>query len=69
MRYAVVISRENGMYGGHVPDVMGAIGIGDTPDEVLEMIRGDLGRHLRALRAEGKRPPRARTQVVYLEVP
>jgi predicted RNase H-like HicB family nuclease len=69
MRYAVVIERQNGAYGGHVPDVLGCVGIGETPDEVLEMIRGDLGRHLLALRAEGRRPPRPRTPVVYLEVP
>ena len=53
MRYMVVIERGDKSWGAHVPDLPGCIAVGETRDEVLQLIREAIDFHIEGLRQDG----------------
>ena len=53
MRYMVVIERGEKSWGAHVPDLPGCIAVGETRDEVLQLIREAIDFHIEGLRQDG----------------
>jgi len=53
MRYMVVIERGEKSWGAHVPDLPGCIAVGETRDEVLQLIREAMDFHIEGLRQDG----------------
>jgi predicted RNase H-like HicB family nuclease len=68
MKYAVVIERGPTSYGASVPDLPGCIAVGQTRDEVEQLIQEAIAAHLTGLRAEGLTVPEPHTQVTTVEV-
>ncbi len=54
MRYMVVLERGPTSYGAYVPDLPGCIAVGETQQEVLELIQEAIEFHLEGLTEEAK---------------
>ena len=52
MRYMVVVEKGPTSYGAHVPDLPGCIAVGESREEVLELIREAIAFHIEGLREE-----------------
>lgn len=67
--YLVVIEGEQGSYSGYSPDLPGWVAAGDTPEEVVQLLREAIPLHIRSLREHGEPvpPPRSRAQYVVPE--
>jgi len=55
MGYAIVIERGPTSYGATVPDLPGCVAVGDSLDEVQQLIREAIDAHVAFLRDEGNR--------------
>ena len=67
--YLVIIEGEPGSYSGYSPDLPGCVAAGDSPDEVVQLMREAIPLHIRSLREHGEPvpPPRSRAQYVVPE--
>ena len=68
MRYAIVIENTENNYGAWVPDLPGCVAVGDTVEEVEEMIQGAIEMHLAGMREDGDPIPPPTVQVNYVDV-
>jgi predicted RNase H-like HicB family nuclease len=68
MKYAVVIERSESGFGAFVPDLPGCVAVGETEDEVRELIREAVELHLEAMREDGMATPEPSSVVEYIEV-
>ena len=68
MKYMVVIEKGETSYGAHVPDVPGCIAIGQSREEVLELIREAIEFHMEGLRDAGKPIPIPSSVSEYVDV-
>ncbi|HEY3242801.1 MAG TPA: type II toxin-antitoxin system HicB family antitoxin [Phycisphaerae bacterium] len=55
--YTVVVEKGRKNYGAYVPDLPGCVAVGDTVDEVLQLIRQAIVLHIRGLREDGDPVP------------
>jgi predicted RNase H-like HicB family nuclease len=53
MKYGVVIEKGEASYGAYVPDLPGCVAVGETLQEVEELIREAIQFHIEGLREEG----------------
>lgn len=67
-RYMVVIEQGPTSYGAYVPDLPGCVAVGDTVEEVTELIREAIEFHLEGLRDAGEPIPEPTTRLEYVEV-
>lgn len=67
-RYAVVIEQGPTSYGTYVPDLPGCVAVGETVDEVTELIREAIEFHLEGLRDSGEPIPEPTSRMAYVEV-
>jgi len=68
MRYMVVIERGKNSWGAHVPDLPGCIAVGESRDEVVELIREAIDLHIESLRNDGLPVPSPSSESVIVEV-
>ena len=68
MRYLVVIERGEKSWGAHVPDLPGCIAVGETRDEVLQLIREAIDFHIGGLRQDGLPVPAPSSEIEFVEV-
>jgi predicted RNase H-like HicB family nuclease len=68
MRYAVVLEKGPTSYGAHMPDLPGCVAVGETAEEVLQLIREAAVLHVQALREENSAIPEP-SQIEYIEIP
>lgn len=68
MRYAVVIERGDSSFGAYVPALPGCVAVGDTREEVIELIREAIEMHLEAIRDSGEAAVEPFAFVEYVEV-
>ena len=68
MKYAVVVEQGDNSFGAHVPDLPGCIAVGETKEEVLDLIQEAIEFHLEGLRDEGQPIPPPLSSVAYVEV-
>jgi predicted RNase H-like HicB family nuclease len=58
----VVVERGETSWGAHIPDLPGCVAVGESRDEVLQLIREAIEFHIEGLRQDGlpvpRRPPR-----------
>ncbi len=69
MRYLVVIEEGEASWGAHVPDLPGCVAVGETRDEVVELIQEAILFHLDGLREHGEPIPLPRSQGEMIEAP
>ena len=68
MRYMVVVERGEKSWGVHVPDLPGCVAVGETRDEVLELVREAIDLHIDALRQDGLPVPPPSSESEFVEV-
>lgn len=57
MRYLVVVEKGPTSYGGYVPDLPGCVAVGDTKDEVVQLIQEAIELHVADLKRSGEPIP------------
>ena len=67
MKYAVIIERGDTSYGAYVPDLPGCVAVGESLQEVKQLIREAIAFHLKGLREEGLPIPPAISLCEYVE--
>ncbi|NJL40339.1 MAG: type II toxin-antitoxin system HicB family antitoxin [Leptolyngbyaceae cyanobacterium SM1_4_3] len=67
MRYGVVIEQGETSYGAYVPDLPGCVAVGETLEEVKELIAEAIQFHLEGLREEGVAVPVPTSIFEYIE--
>lgn len=67
MRYLVVIERGESSWGAHVPDLPGCVAVGETREEVLELIKEAIDFHLEGLRKHGEPIPVPSSESEFIE--
>ena len=67
-RYAVVIEKGPTSYGAYVPDLPGCVAVGESLEEVAELIREAIEFHIEGLREAGEPVPEPSSQLTYVEV-
>lgn len=65
-KYAVVIEQSKDGYGAYVPDLPGCVAVGDTVEEVENLIREAIAWHIEGLREDGLEIPQPTTQIEYV---
>ncbi len=68
MQYMVVIERGERSWGAHVPDLPGCIAVGETREEVLQLIREAIEFHIAGLREDGLPVPPPSSEGEFVEV-
>lgn len=68
MRYMVIIEQGETSFGAYVPDLPGCIAVGETEQEVLELITEAVVFHLEGLKDNGISipPPHSYSRVVEI---
>ena len=69
MRYMVVIEKGTSSYGAFVPDLPGCVAVGESEDEVMELIQEAIQFHLDDLKSEGIEIPMPASNSRFVEVP
>jgi predicted RNase H-like HicB family nuclease len=67
-RYMVVVERGDTSWGAHVPDLPGCVAIGETREEVLQLIREAIELHIDGLKQDGLPVPGPSSEVEFVEV-
>ena len=68
MRYMVVIERGETSWGAHVPDLPGCIAVGETREEVVQLIREAMDLHIESLRQDAIPVPLPSSESEFVEV-
>jgi predicted RNase H-like HicB family nuclease len=68
MRYMVVVEHGDASWGAHVPDLPGCVAVGETREEVLQLIREAIEFHLDGLRQDGRPIPAPTSEGAFVEV-
>ena len=67
MKYTVIIEKAPNNYSAFSPDVLGCISVGNSPEEMREMIREALEFHLEGLLLDGHPIPEPTARIETLE--
>jgi predicted RNase H-like HicB family nuclease len=67
MRYAIVIEKGENSYGAYVPDLPGCFAVGETVEEVRELIKEAIIFHLEDIE-QNSPPPKSVSICEYVEV-
>jgi predicted RNase H-like HicB family nuclease len=68
MRYMVVVEEAPTSFGAYVPDLPGCVAVGETRDEVLDLIKEAIELHIEGLRDEGTEVPKPHTSSEFVEI-
>lgn len=68
MRYMVVIERGGTSWGAHVPDLPCCIAVGETREEVVQLIREAIDLHIESLRQDGLPVPSPSSESEFVKV-
>jgi len=68
MRYMVVIERGETSWGAYVPDLPGCVAVGETREQVLQLIREAIEFHIESLKEDGLPLPSPSSEGEFVEV-
>ena len=68
MKYAVIIEQGKNTFGAYVPDLPGCVAVGETREEVLQLIQEAIEFHLEGLKQEGQKIPDSVSTTEFVEV-
>lgn len=68
MRYAIVIEKTENNYGAWAPDLPGCVAVGDTVEEVEQLMREAIELHIAGMREDGDPIPPPSVKVNYVDV-
>ena len=69
MEYLVVVEKGESSYGAYVPDLPGCVAVGDTREEVEQLMKEALQEHLQMMREENLPLPQSQTEAEYMDIP
>ncbi len=69
MKYVAVIEKGPTSYGAYVPDLPGCVAVGETIEEVEQLIQEAIEFHIEGLRADGLAIPKPTSILKEIEVP
>jgi len=64
----VIVEKGESSYGAFVPDLPGCIAVGETEQEVIELIQEAIQFHLEDLQTEGQPIPQPVSKSTFIEV-
>jgi predicted RNase H-like HicB family nuclease len=67
MKYGVVIEKGETSYGAYVPDLPGCVAVGESLEEVEQLIREAIQFHIEGLREEGLPVPEPSSFFEFVE--
>ena len=67
MKYLVIIEKGPTSFGAYVPDLPGCAAVGDSEEEVRQLIRDGIEMHIEDLRARGEPVPAPASSVDYVD--
>ena len=65
----VIIEKGEKSYGAYSPDVPGCVAVGDTREEVEQLMKEALQEHLQMMREENLPLPQPQTEAEYMDIP
>lgn len=68
MQYLVIFEKDTNSYGAYVPDLPGCVAIGETMQEVRELIVGAIQFHIEGLRENGSVVPLPSSIAAFIDV-
>jgi predicted RNase H-like HicB family nuclease len=68
-RILVIIEKGENSYGAYSPDVPGCVAVGDTREEVEQIMRDALLAHLELMREENLPLPESQVIAKYMDIP
>ena len=68
-RILVIIEKGEHSYGAYSPNVPGCVAVGDTREEVEQLMKEALQEHLQMMREENLPLPQAQTEAEYIDIP
>ncbi len=68
MRYMVIIEESEASFGAYVPDLPGCIAVGETEQEVLELIQEAIEFHLEGFKDDGLKVPLPHSYSKFVEI-
>jgi predicted RNase H-like HicB family nuclease len=68
MRYMIIIEAGENSFGAYVPDLPGCVAVGETEEEVRQLIHEAIEFHLEDLRESGTDIPEPSSKSEYVEV-
>jgi predicted RNase H-like HicB family nuclease len=68
MRYAVIVEEGKTSFGAYVPDLPGCVAVGETKEEVLNLIQEAIEFHIEGLREDGQPIPEPSSSIEYVEI-
>ncbi|MDQ3774753.1 MAG: type II toxin-antitoxin system HicB family antitoxin [Pseudomonadota bacterium] len=68
MKYMVVVEEGPTSFGAYVPDLPGCVAVGETRDEVVDLIKEAIELHIEGLRDEGTELPKPHVSSEFVEV-
>jgi predicted RNase H-like HicB family nuclease len=57
LEYVVIVEQGDTSFGAYVPDLPGCVAVGDSRDEVMQLIREAIEMHMESLRENGEPVP------------
>lgn len=68
LQYAVIVEKGPTSYGAYVPDLPGCVAVGESRDEVLQLIQEAIEFHLEGLREDGLSVPPPASSIEIVKV-
>jgi len=67
MKYLVIVEEGESSWGAHVPDLPGCVAVGETKEEVLELIKDAIELHLDDLKETAQPIPAPASDSTFIE--
>lgn len=68
MRYVVIVEEGENSFGAYVPDLPGCVVVGETKEEVLQLIQEAIEFHIEGLREDDQPIPEPFSTIKYVEI-
>ena len=68
MKYAVIVEEGENSFGAYAPDLPGCVAVGETKEEVLNLIQEAIEFHIEGLREDGQPIPEPSSRIEYIEI-
>lgn len=68
MRYMVVVEEGPNSFGAYVPDLPGCVAVGESKEEVLQLIQEAIEFHLEGIKDQGASVPQPHSYSEFVEV-
>jgi len=68
MDYVVIIEKGEHSFGAYVPDLPGCVAVGETREEVMNLIREAIEFHVEGLREDGRAVPPPASSIELVRV-